>query len=600
MANLGHEIALSEIRQSARSFAIRTMWSLGNALFVSILSMAMLGPNGFILNSFRYLYFLINFQIRKLPILGVREIDIHHVALYYSKVMTSLWFWNVVFGLALFTFLASFTYFTFHFLKKGKREQLERIMRGNKLVTVKEHNKVMVSEYKKHPPYEMGNRLVLGKEQVIIPESIQYLHFGFFGASGCGKSVAMEEIVEQVIERAISKKQKGFVIDLNGAYFSKFGRPQDHVLSLRDPRTRAWDFWCEKGVEAENLAAAMIEADASSNNQFFWKGARAVLSSLLKHTNSCSELWEDFRKSTSDIRKKLENSNELSQRIIGQGDGDQADGILGTTVLDFAFLKELNQWTDEKNSKLSITEWFGNNQDTSWIYVIVSDKDLEITKPLLRVWFDIACHAALNRDPDNPENVHTFLFNDEAKSPGQLPSLPGLLDKGRKYKTSVVLSFQAISQIQKIYGDTETKSILQGIQNQFYFKASDNTSAQYASDALGEQELEQVNVGVSFGQKKDSDRGSLNTATTRKKVVLPDEIKSLKSLHCYAKLCHHQPFKLNFEVKNRPRIQAPAKSQINYGYVIGAEKKTPSIPTKQEANDASVWTPGTPLEEVKS
>lgn len=564
MANLGHEIALSEIRHNSRSLMLRLLWSLGNALFAFFFGALLFGPKNLILNVLVYWYYFLVFQIKQLPLFGVAKIDIHHVALFYSKVMAGLWFWKYALIFSSFVFVASFVYFTVQFFKKGQRAYLEKIMRGNQLLTPKAHNKVMRAEYKKEAPFEMGKSLVLGRDQILVPESLQYLHFAFAGASGCGKSTA----IEHIISHAQKQNEKAFIVDLNGAFYAKFGRPQDHILSLRDPRTRAWDFWSEKGVAPENMAAAMIEATGDSNS-YFWKGARAVLASLLKHTSNCSELWDDFRKSTNDIRKKLEDSGELSQRVIGNGDGDQADGILGSTVLDFSFLKELNQWNDSKEEKLSITDWINSNQDTSWVYLVVSDNDIEITKPLLRVWFDLACLAALKRNPNQQENVHTWLIIDELKSVGQLPSLAAILDKGRKYKTSVVLGFQAISQIEKIYGELDAKSILQGIQNQFYFRMSEVESARYASDALGEQELEQVNVGVSFGQKKDSDRGSLNAGTTRKKVVLPEELRNLKTLQCFAKLCHHQPFKMEFEITKKSQINEPAISKINPDYRIG-------------------------------
>lgn len=511
---------------------------------------------------FKYCLARIVFEIRKVPIFGVRDIDIHNVAYNYVLIVHDSKFWNVALIISLVTFVLSFAALSYFFFKKGQRERLERYMRGNKLVAPHVHNALIKSSYKKEKYLE------LGKARLWVPESLQCLHFAFLGASGSGKSTAIEE----VLIYAQRQKHKALVVDLNGAFYSKFGRPGDIILSLRDPRSEAWDFWCEKDVEPENIAAAMIEAGAE-HNSYFWKGARAVLSSLLKHSDSCETLWEDFKSSTADIRKKLEDKNEISQRIIGQGDGDQADGILGTTVLDFSFLKELNQWKNPNDNKVSITEWMNNHENSAWVYLIVSDKDVEITKPLLRVWFDLACLAILGRDPGDPRNIHTWLVVDELKSIGQLPNLPALLDKGRKYKASSVLGFQAISQLEKIYGEQDTKSILQGLQNQFYFRMNEMESASYASNALGEQEIEQASLGVSFGQKTSADRGSINKTSTRKKLVLPDEIKSLKPLECYAKLCHHQPIKINFAVTNRTRINLPAQSKINKEFIFGQNKK---------------------------
>jgi len=582
MANLGHEIALSDIRNTIRSLFIRSLWSFGASFLLLVVFALLFSTKGALGHIFQFCIARIVFEVRKFPLFGVREIDIQNVAYHYAKIMHELGFWKIDLGFAAVTFLASFIFLSYFFFKKGQRAGLEHVMRGNRLSTTRLHNRIMKSDAD-------FSTLLLGKDAVLIPEYLQYLHFAFLGASGCGKSTA----IEQIIAHALNRKQKALIVDLNGSFYSKFGRASDHVLSLRDPRSHAWDFWCEKGMEAENMAAAMIEAGAE-HNQYFWKGARAVLASLLKYTKNCDELWEEFKSSTENIRKKLEDQNEIAQRIIGQGDGDQADGILGSAVLDFSFLKELNQWCSSEDKKFTITEWMNKNDDSSFVYLIVSDKDLEISKPLLRVWFDLACLAALNRDPLDENHKHTWLIIDELKSIGQLPSLPAILDKGRKYKATVALGFQAISQIQKIYGEQDARSILQGVQNQFYFRMNETESAQYASDALGEQELEQANLGVSFGQKSGSDRGSINKTSTRKKVVLPDEIRSLKNLECYAKLCHHQPFKMEFAVTKRERIQEPAQSKINHEHVIGKKAPTKEIAPETEVIEAPQWLPGVP------
>lgn len=598
MTNLGHEIALSEIRISSRSFALRVMWSLGGAFCFLVLCVFGFSSHGILKHLIDFCMAITKYHIRQLPMFGVRQSDISNVIHTHKILMGDATFWKISFSLSIVVFLVIFFWLSYSFYKKGQRSQLERIMRGNHLVSPKEHNTIMQHEYLNHTRGIKFKRfkttlkvngeslLLLGKQKVIVPESLQYLHFAFIGASGCGKSTAIEEIISHIKNR----REKALIVDLNGAFYSKFGEKRDHILSLRDPRAKKWDFWCEP-VEPENIAAAMIEADAGSQ-QYFWKGARAVLTSLLRNNSNCHELWDDFQKSTADIRKKLSDKNEIAQRIIGSGDGDQADGILGTTVLDFAFLKELNQWSQGQNN-FSIIDWVKNDADSGCVYLIVSDKDIEISKPLLRVWFDLACIGALNRDAAT-HNSHLWLIIDELKSIGQLPSLPAILDKGRKYKTSAVLGFQAISQIEKIYGHQDCKSILQGIQNQFYFKMTEVESAKYASDVLGEQEFEQANLGITFGQKNNSDRGSLNKSTTHKKVVLPDEIKSLRPLECYAKICHHQPFKLHFDVSTRQIIHAPVKSCINKNYQIGKTCVDGTFIKQKETDQSPQWLLGVP------
>jgi type IV secretory pathway TraG/TraD family ATPase VirD4 len=148
-----------------------------------------------------------------------------------------------------------------------------------------------------------------------------------------------------------------------------------------------------------------------------------------------------------------------------------------------------------------------------------------------------------------------WLVIDELKSVGQLPSLPGILDKGRKYKTSVVLGFQAISQLKKIYGDADATSILQGLQNQFYFRMTEPSCSEYVSRMIGSEDVEQASFGVSFGAESKQDRGSLNQTRKERSLVMPEEVRALETLHAFAKICHHHPVKLRFEITERKRLQ---------------------------------------------
>jgi type IV secretory pathway TraG/TraD family ATPase VirD4 len=195
--------------------------------------------------------------------------------------------------------------------------------------------------------------------------------------------------------------------------------------------------------------------------------------------------------------------------------------------------------------------------------VLVNDADLEVAKPLLRVWFELATLAVLGRNPTDPNNLHTWLIVDELKTIGQLPSLPSILDKGRKYRASVVLGFQAISQVQKIYGEDDARSILQGLQNQFFFRMTEVESAEYVSDLLGEQDVQKPVFTSGFGAAEYGNRGSVTQSLVKQKLVLPEEICRLETLKAYAKLSGQRPFPIAFEVKNRARVNEGAISEIN-------------------------------------
>ena len=370
--NPGRELAAVEAKIAMRRALKRLAWSLA-AGALTLAMLLELGPPQMLANAVRYGMSELNFQIGLLPLGKVTQNDRIELVRAWVSVWQDRSVWKWISAASGAISLISFGLSTYVDLRRGRRFKLDHIERGARLFAPVEHNRKMRQTYGRKPPVEMGQRLVLGTKKLLVPEALQYLHFAFAGASGSGKSTAIQELIEQ----AIARGDKGLVVDLGGAFYAKFGRPEDHVLSLRDPRSEAWDFWSEEGIPEEAFAAAMIESEGTSN-PYFWKGARAVLASLLRTNHSVAELLLDFTKPLADIREKLAKHGELSLRIIGEGDGDQADGIIGTTVLDFAFLRELNQHAKPGQRPFSIARWMNDHSDHSWTYILFTEADLEV------------------------------------------------------------------------------------------------------------------------------------------------------------------------------------------------------------------------------
>lgn len=549
----GQEIAVSEMKLTASTVYRRFLWALAFGGAVTFFIFWFFAPPNLIGRVIDFVLADITLEFRKLPLFGVRTIDIHNYAKAWSLMVRHAYFWQILLWSFALSSAALFGLLSFLFWKKGETEQLDKFKRGSQLLPPKFHNKLMRSGYKKNPPHEMGSRLHLGKEKVIVPEALQYRHFAFVGASGYGKSTAIEE----VLSHARAQNHKVLVVDLNGVFYAKYGRSNDRLLSIRDTRALAWDFWHEPVATPNNIAAAIVEAE-SMGNPFFFKSAREVLASLLRMNTDLKTLIEDIDKPQPELKEKLKAMGETSLKMLGEGTGDQADGVMGTAVLDFGFVKKLAAHNGDR-LPFSITEWMNDASDKSWVFLTVDDVGLDASKPLLRVWFEMACLAALARNPLGPKHPHTWLVIDEAKSIGQLPSLPAILDKGRKHNVSVVLGFQAFSQMKKIYGEHDANAIFQGLQNQFFFRMTDVECAKYASDVLGEEEVDAASLGMSYGEADSANRGSINHARVRRKIVMPEEIRNQEILHAFAKICHHQPVNMSFHAssvkpKNEPMV----------------------------------------------
>jgi hypothetical protein len=378
----GQELAISELKLMTHALSRRFLWAACTGIVLSLMTFWFFAPNNFIGHLGDLARERLTLEFRKIPIFGVREIDIHNYAKAWSRVAHDLYFWEVLIWTLSLSTLMSFSILTYLFWRKGEDDKLDHYKRGSQLLDPQIHNKLMRREYRKNPPHEMGIPLALGQESVLIPESLQYRHFAFVGASGYGKSTAIEEI----LAHARRHKHKALVVDLNGIFYSKFGSINDRLLSLRDERSLAWDFWHEPVATPTNIAAAIVEEETSGNS-FFYKSAREVLSALLRMNKSLKELIEDLDRPQPDLKERLRMKGETALKMLGEGSGDQADGVMGTTVLDFGFLKRLASRNGDR-LPFSISQWMNDPTDASWVFLTVDDVGLKESRPLLRVWFE--------------------------------------------------------------------------------------------------------------------------------------------------------------------------------------------------------------------
>ena len=166
------------------------------------------------------------------------------------------------------------------------------------------------------------------------------------GASGTGKTQAINSLLRQLQSQ---KNQKVLIVDANGQYYSRFGQPEDKILSLYDRRAEAWDFWSED-ASPEFFAEALIEENRDGN--FFSSAGRALLTDLIGLNDTIPQLWQDLISSPKDIFPKLKGG--ISPGLLGAP--EQAAGVIATASLELNFLRHLNYWSKDRNL-FSITDF---------------------------------------------------------------------------------------------------------------------------------------------------------------------------------------------------------------------------------------------------
>ena len=146
-ANHGQQIMVNEFRLVTTAICKRLVWSLIFGCVAAIAIWYFFAPGDLFTNVLAYLWSMLNFEFRKLPIFGVRLSDIRFVARTYAIMMHQSGIWECLLGVFVAASTALFAILTYAFWRRGRKEELDNFMRGAKLIPSKIHNQLMRKTY---------------------------------------------------------------------------------------------------------------------------------------------------------------------------------------------------------------------------------------------------------------------------------------------------------------------------------------------------------------------------------------------------------------------------------------------------------------------
>ncbi len=386
-----------------------------------------------------------------------------------------------------------------------------------------------------------------------LPEFALNRHLGALGASGTGKTT----LIKRYLDHCRKNGDKVLIVDVNGEYASYYKRSDDIVLSLYDKRSASWSFAGENQVLPNDFAKFLVPS-TNEANAFFWKGARAVLSDLIQKTSDPKKLWELIAAGEEEITK---NVSSFAQSIIGKAGSGQASGVIGSTLLELSFLKDLNYWPNQIKAgepAFSLYDWV-QSKDSRCVFITSSDTDQEIMRPLIRIWANVAILGLLQRPLLGVKELPAFnLVIDELSSVGKIELLPKAIDRARKYGGRIFLGYQSDHQLMDTYGRDAGAALKAGFGNRFIFRTTEPKEIRELSDFLGRVELREKNESQSFGLKNASERESISQHDVVKNVVLDSEIKQLPDFHFFLSCLNLNPV--------RSRLNKKEETLIDNGY----------------------------------
>ena len=322
------------------------------------------------------------------------------------------------------------------------------------------------------------------------------------GKTGTGKSKMLRLLMQSTLPLvAEGVGFKGIVYDAKAdmlSTLSGMGIPPRclKILNPFDRRGLEWNLGadCPDVKTAQQIASIFVPPD-KGQNRYFTDSARELVTGCLVAMTQCSPGDFTFRHfvliagSADDLPALLTGNQatlEVGRALAFLKDPKTSPAIL-TTIFSYinSFGSIAAAWSAAPG-QISISQWVEEGNS-----ILVLPRDHSCKEPLdaiNRVLWARATQLILSK-PDVPDDaVRTFMYIDEARNLGQI-DLHLILEEARSRGCSVTLAFQDMDAFHDAQGQNNGNAIVAMCTNFVTFKLLSNTTAEFAADRFGKQEV---------------------------------------------------------------------------------------------------------------
>lgn len=471
-------------------------------------------------------------------------------------------------------------------LKLGGTGSTGKFIRGAKIITESQMKK-LIRMRKETSDYLIG--------AISIPTSKLSRHIGFFGDTGVGKSVSIMELLDVIR----SKKESAFIIDKSGEFIQHFYDPEiDIILSPFDDRSKCWSPFYEADdiQDYERLARSFIPTVESSGQNDHWPEASVTVLSWLMYELSI----QIDRPSIDDIIDILTIQDKVvEENLLGDEEiikTRKLNELLRGTLAELLIDPESPEHTNsviasitpkiralfylrglENREPYSIRDWVNDDDRKGWIFIRVSEDQLDAVNPVITAWIDTFIKCVISLPKSRSRIIHAVI--DELQSFEKINTLSKAASEGRKHGLRLMLGFTSIMELISKYGEHSVKSTLSMLNTKVIFTTSEPDAAEWCAKILGEEDVKLPNESISAGT---NDNVSMSDDRRKQFVVLPSEIQLLPDLTSYVKFSGDWPVtSIKTMWKDRPVIAEhfikrtlPVPNKRDSGPSINHQKET--------------------------
>jgi type IV secretory pathway TraG/TraD family ATPase VirD4 len=424
-------------------------------------------------------------------------------------------------GLGFAAWLACLFLFRGAVKRRCERALRDRVIAGTLVTTEKKLAKLTAKETGAHA-------LAIGK--VPIPARLETRHMAMIGTTGSGKTTALR----QLLDRIEARDETALVYDTSGEFIAHYYRPErgDVILNPFDARCAYWSPFAEIAhpADAARIAHQFITETGQHDNDVWLETARILVANMI------AKLWQEGNgtlpallaafqvRTKDDLKTWLENTS--SARTFAD-DADRATGSVLFMLAKAANLIQFLRVDGSGGTPFAFRDFIHGLDKRSgarpWIFVPRKEDYFEASKPLLACWLECAASAALGLPP-SPDRRIWFVLDELADLP-RVDNLARLLPEGRKFGAAVVLTFQALGQMRHRYGPQIAESMLGCCNTKLFLQTIDSETRQWASQTIGECEVEIQTMTDALAEGDDEARTTLGRMRRTRPAVLESELR---------------------------------------------------------------------------
>ncbi|MCQ8264790.1 type IV secretory system conjugative DNA transfer family protein [Streptococcus suis] len=187
---------------------------------------------------------------------------------------------------------------------------------------------------------------------------------------------------------------------------------------------------------------------------------------------------------------------------------------------------------------------------------------------IFEVTFKTADDILLGRNTKVSYPLHLQIEGDEIAQVGKIPNLPPIISVIRSREISIKLMIQSLSQLQELYNEKNTKTILNNCGTVVYLGSNDQDTLKWLSERSGKMTLNDRNISESRSRNGSS---TVQNAKLGRELLTPHEVATIAPDEALVFIAKHNVFRdKKFDLLKHRRAEELADSPTDpnwYRYV---------------------------------